>query len=457
MKRESLFFDYQRKWLADQSLIKFWRKSRRIGATFTQAYEDVRDCIRKSVPAVWFSSADASAAEEYIIYCERWAKAWQVALDKRGIQLVNDEDDFQTYRILFANGTKITAMTSNPKKFRSKGGKVVLDEFGHHDDALALWTAAEPSATWGFPIRVLSTENGKQSLFYTMCESLHSAGGKLGNRSLHTTDIYQAIEDGLLSRIMRRQASEQEIQQWLQDKRASCFDEIVWLQEYCCIAVDAATAFITLDSINKCKSDSCLVRFSDLEQFNNLYAGYDVARSQNLAVLWVVEWDGHHATTRYIETFEDCGFEYQYNRLCEVVRFLQRLNIDKTGMGLGLYERLLNRFGDYTINGVHFTNEIKNRMAFKTRAYFHDERLTVPSDDIVIRDIHSVQRSTTSTGAIKLSGNSGNSHADRFWACSLGLDVLPEIIDSVPATKSVITTKKLTTVSLTNHNRGMKL
>ena len=41
------WLQYQKDWLNDDSLIKFWEKSRRIGATYVQSYEDVRDCVTK--------------------------------------------------------------------------------------------------------------------------------------------------------------------------------------------------------------------------------------------------------------------------------------------------------------------------------------------------------------------------------------------------------------------------
>ena len=73
MKKTKFFLPYQMRWLNDNSKVKIWEKSRRIGATYVQSYEDVRDCVKRIVPAVWFSSADESAAREYIDYCKQWA------------------------------------------------------------------------------------------------------------------------------------------------------------------------------------------------------------------------------------------------------------------------------------------------------------------------------------------------------------------------------------------------
>ena len=61
--KTSFFLPYQVRWLNDKSKVKIWEKSRRIGATYVQSYEDVRDCVKRTVPAVWFSSADESAAD----------------------------------------------------------------------------------------------------------------------------------------------------------------------------------------------------------------------------------------------------------------------------------------------------------------------------------------------------------------------------------------------------------
>ena len=119
---KSFFLPYQLRWLNDKSKVKIWEKSRRIGATYVQSYEDVRDCVYKRVPAVWFSSADESAAREYIDYCEQWTKLFNVAAKSLGEVIIDNDKDIKAFVIEFNNGTKIHALSSNPKGFRSKGG-----------------------------------------------------------------------------------------------------------------------------------------------------------------------------------------------------------------------------------------------------------------------------------------------------------------------------------------------
>ena len=106
-------FPYQKEWLADTSRYKIWEKSRRIGATYVQSLEDVLDCLKKPRLAVWFSSADDSAAKEYIIYCAHWAKAANAVASKVSEEIMDERDDITVYNISFKNGSRINAMSSN--------------------------------------------------------------------------------------------------------------------------------------------------------------------------------------------------------------------------------------------------------------------------------------------------------------------------------------------------------
>lgn len=113
------FLDYQKNWLADKSPIKIWEKSRRIGATYVQSYEDVEDIVSGKVPSVWFSSADESAAKEYILYCAQWAKMFDKSARDLGEVVLDGDKNVKAFQIVFSNGKRINALSSNPKAFRS--------------------------------------------------------------------------------------------------------------------------------------------------------------------------------------------------------------------------------------------------------------------------------------------------------------------------------------------------
>jgi len=353
------FLPYQLLWLNDSSQIKVWEKSRRIGATYVQAYEDVRDVVSGHVPAVWFSSADESAAKEYILYCSQWTKFFDKSARDLGELVLESDKSIKSFAIEFANGSRINALSSNPKAFRSKGGKVVLDEFAFHNDAVALWKAAKPVITWGFPLRILSTHRGKQSLFYKFVESIKS--GKL-NWSLHTTTIFDAVEQGLVDKIYKRKTTKKEKEEWLKEQEENCFDRSTWLEEYCCVPVDETTAFLSYEQIFSIERDDILDSSgSFLASHNNLFIGVDIGRKKDLTVIWIAEEIEKFLFTRKIIELERTPFKQQREILFAYLSLpnFRRACIDATGLGMQLAEDAQDRFGKYRVEPITFTGKTK--------------------------------------------------------------------------------------------------
>ena len=80
------------------------------------------DTVTNKVPAVWFSSADESAAREYILYCHYWAKLLDVIARDMG-EIVLDKRGVKAHTIEFANGNRINALSSKSKGIQVQGGK----------------------------------------------------------------------------------------------------------------------------------------------------------------------------------------------------------------------------------------------------------------------------------------------------------------------------------------------
>lgn len=415
------FLPYQIKWLQDTSQIKLWEKSRRIGATYVQAFEDVLDCISGNVPAVWFSSADESAAKEYIMYCAQWAKLFDKGAKDLGEQVLPDNTAIKTFVIEFSNGRRITGLSSNPKAFRSKGGKVVLDEFAFHNDAVALWKAAKPVITWGYPLRILSTHHGKQTLFFKFVESIKS--GKL-NWSLHTTTIYDAVEQGLVDKILKRKTTKEERDAWLKEQEENSFDRTTWLEEYCCTPVDEATAFLSYEQIFTIERENILAGPSSLNDPNiNLYVGVDIGRKKDLTVIWILEEVEKFLFTRKVIELERTPFKSQKEILFSYLSLqgFRRACIDATGLGMQLAEEAQDRFGRYRVEPITFTGKIKEELAYNLLRLVEDRQVYIPPDKNIREDLHSVRKITTASNNIRFDVQQSevSGHADRFWALAL--------------------------------------
>lgn len=420
------FLPYQVRWLHDGARRKLWEKSRRIGATYAQSYEDVRDCITKPGLAVWFSSADESAAREYILYCEQWARLYKETgeLLSLGEEILDEKNGIKALVLRLKNGSRLHGLSSNPKAFRSKGGKTVLDEFDWHEDQQAMYAAAKPCVTWGYDLRILSTYRSATGLYAQFVRDAKKARveGRPPTFSLHSASIFDAVAQGLLDRITGRPTTPEERAAWLEEEHEACGSEDIWLQEYCCIPSDENEAFLTWELIRPCEDD----RAGKPEHAGkgDLYVGNDVARRRDLAVIWVVEAVGDVLWTREVVRMKNASFAVQDEELDRIAdRYNpRRICMDQTGMGEKPVEDAKRRYGKYRVEGVLFSPASKQELAFGLRRKFEDRQVRIPIDGDIRRAHHAIKKTTTAAGNVRLdAGRADAGHADEFWAHALAV------------------------------------
>lgn len=440
MTRQSYFLPYQEDWLRDTSRLKIAEKSRRIGWTYVQAYEDTVDAAKTGGMDVWFTSADLSAAREYIRYVEQWAKLLNKAARNLGEVVLEGEGEkaVKAFVVEFANGKRIHALSSNPKGFRSKGGKVVIDEFAFHEQADELWRAAAPSVLWGYPIRVFSSHNGKGTRFYRMVEEAKQPGSKW---SLHTTTIVDAINDGLVQRIkgLDGPASQADIDEFLAECRDIAGDGETFEQEFMVNPMDGTSAYIPYSLISEVEDASlpepvmlkgedlhaiALEDFRPRPEFERgggpLSLGVDIGRKRDLTVFWVFEKVGEQLVTRFILELHQVKFRYQFRWLSAVLRVVQASEIDETGIGAQLAEDAQEDFGEERVTKVTFSAESKRDLAVGLKRDFEDRTIRIPNVPTVRQDINKIKRTVTPAGNVIFQGErDADGHADRFWAMAL--------------------------------------
>ena len=430
------FFPYQKRYLLDKSKVKILEKSRRIGGTFVQSFEDVQDCIEQPGLKVFFSSADMTAAAEYMDYISGWvSKLNSIAKtlaeinceDITECEFADEDKGVKSKVIEFNNGSKIYALSSNPKAFRSKGGKIVWDEAAHHKDDRKMWAAAKPAAMWGYSIRILSTHNGVNSLFYLIIDKCKK--GEL-DYSVHTVPIQLAVEEGLADRICGRKLSRKEREAWLENEHKGCLTEAIWQEEYCCNPQDESKAMISYDLIHSCERQGVL----GLEKAKGpLYLGCDVARHRHLYVIYVFEDIGDRLICRAVEAYQNKKWSYLEQKLYKFLKLpnLIRGCIDRTGCGDQFTERAQDKFGTVKVEGVLFSNTVKADLAINLLQAFEDQKLIIekcpkfPGIDTKIEDeqaesIHAVRKIVTSAGNVRYdAASTEQGHGDFFWGAAL--------------------------------------
>jgi len=432
---------YQSDFVRDTAQITFFSASRRIGKTFSSAFKSVSRCIEKINHRVWYSGADEEGGEDFIEECKYWlrffnASASEISLEEGGeeIEYADEEKGVLNLTIRFANGSRITVLSSNPKRFRGKGGDIILDEFAHHPHARAMWKAALPAAlVWGYNLTVISTHNGKFTLFNAFVERIRSGKNKF-KASLHEVTIRQAVDQGLYDKITGRETTPEERDAWIQELIDACETPEDAMEEFFCKPQDSKDPFLPLPMILRAERKGILADPATIP--GSLYLGYDIARKKHLSVIYVLQEIASQLVVREIRVMEKMRFEDQKKILFAYLKLptLVRASIDASGLGMNLAEDAQIEFGTYKVEAVTFGNALKATLSNNLYKEFDTVSVFIPEDDVQRRSLNSIKKMVTGAGNIRFDVDAEESdkkenenevnigHADHFWALALAVN-----------------------------------
>lgn len=403
---------YQCKWLADQSRLKIAMVSRQSGKTkFMAAPEVVEDVIQQEMhglKARWLilSVGERQAIEAIEEGIKPWCESYGAAIQAHEYDFRGESGArYKAHEISFQNGSRITALPSNPDTARGFTASVVLDEFARHRNSRQIYWALYPSISrHGLKMRVLSTPNGKDNAFYELMTAQNSGWSR------HTVDIHQAVAQGL--------------DRDIDELRSGCIDSDLWAQEFELKWLDEASAWLTYDLITACEDADA--GKPQKYQGGPCFIGNDIAARNDLWVAWVWEALGDVLWTREIRVLQRATFAEQDSVMAELFQRYKvtRLGMDQTGMGEKPVEDAKRRYPG-RVQGVLFTPAAKLELAIAGKAAFEDRKVRIPLGDLVLRaDLHKTKKTVGPTGIPRLNADSdGAGHADRFWAAMLGISV----------------------------------
>lgn len=400
-------YDYQRRWVQDASRFKIAMFARQAGKTFTSTLEIVLDCLQAEARGgrrrwVILSRGERQAREAMNEGVKTHLRALQA-----GFEELEYEFDASTraLEVELPGGSKITALPANPDTARGFSANVLLDEFAFHQDSRAIWRALFPVISKpGLKLRVISTPNGKGNKFYELMT------GSGDGWSRHSTDIYQAVADGLPRDI--------------DELRRGAGDEDLWRQEFELEWLDEASAWLDYDLISGCEDEQA--GRPELYAGGPCFVGVDIAARRDLFVIWAIEQVGDVHWTRKLIAQRRITFAKQDQLLDEVMdRYkVVRLCMDQTGMGEKPVEDAKRRYGESRVEGVLFTGPNKLHLATLGKEAFEDRKIRIPAGSTELRaDLHKLKKVTGPTGAPRFVAESDSAgHADRAWACFLALN-----------------------------------
>ncbi|MDG9992359.1 terminase large subunit domain-containing protein [Acinetobacter ursingii] len=400
-------YNYQKNWVQDEARFKIAMFARQCGKTFTSTLELALDCVKADL---------AGSRKRWVILSRGERQAREAMNEGVKLHLAAMQAGFQAYdyeweagikalEVELPHGSKITALPANPDTARGFSANVLLDEFAFHQDSRAIWKALFPVISKpGLKLRVISTPNGKGNKFYELMTG-HDDGW-----SRHSTDIYQAVADGLPRNI--------------EELRKGAGDADLWAQEFELQWLDEASSWLDFELITSCEDE--LAGIPELYAGGMCYVGVDIAARNDLFVIWVIEQIGDVFWTREIIERKRISFAEQDMLLDDVFRRYRvvRCCMDKTGMGEKPVEDAQRRYGTSVVEGILFTSASKLNMATRGKEFFQDRRLRIPAGNNALRaDLHKLKKVTSNTGTPRFVADSdSNGHADRTWAGFLAIE-----------------------------------
>ena len=319
--------DFQKNWMSGKDRLNITAKSRRIGYSFCKAIEKL---IRAHV--------NSNYTCQFISYCQEDAKE-KIKVAREVYEFIPKEyrkelkSDSKTVLEFYDKGGKtISRLLSLPCRApRGKEGDLVLDEFAHFPDEEPIYIAALPVITGGYQLDLGTTPLGIKNLFAKI----------FNDNDLYPNYIRDKIcwwESFRLSANLKRSVkeapmmtTEERVKKFGTDELQLIFKSLdieSFKQEYECLFIDEATAFIPLSMIKACiPSKPEIYEYKTIEEFMRqydrvehglVYLGYDVGRLKHSSELTILTKKDDNLTVRASISFQQTPFDKQqeYFRHC---------------------------------------------------------------------------------------------------------------------------------------------
>lgn len=198
---------HQVEWLEDKRPLKLGEKGRRCGITYAEALDDTLIAASSRSAGgsnVFYIGDTKDKGREFIGYVAHFAKIVAKELGQVEEFLFEDQQEdgssryISGYRITFASGFRVEALSSRPENIRGLQGVVVVDEAAFHKDVKAVLDAVNALLIWGGRIRIISTHNGVLNPFNELIRE--AKAGKVPY-SLHFIPFAKSVANGLFRRV----------------------------------------------------------------------------------------------------------------------------------------------------------------------------------------------------------------------------------------------------------------
>ena len=437
-------------------------KSRRTGATWALGADAVLTAAATRADGgmdVLYIGYNLDMAREFVDVAGTWAKSMNKAVgDVEEVFVDGDTEgdkSVKAFRIEFASGFEIVALSSKPRSLRGRQGKVIIDEAAFHEALDEMLKAALALLIWGGRVVVISTHDGEDNPFNELVKDIRS---EKRPGAVVRFDFDDALRDGLYMRICEVTGAE-----WSLEAEAEWRAGIIGFygdgadEELYVIPARGSGVWLPRALIEHAQTGAPVFRWDcepgfarepehirrarclewcDAQLMPHLQRldpalehafGQDFGRVSDRTVMWPV------AITRLLrrETpfiVELGGVPFQQQRevlfyiLDRLPRFLSG-HFDATGNGAEIAEAAAQRYGFDRISEVKFSVEWYRTTMPPMKAAIEDGTLSLPRDADVLDDFRAIRLvdGVPRVPARVANAGGGTRHGDTAIAAALAL------------------------------------
>jgi phage FluMu gp28-like protein len=365
-------------------------------------------------------------AREFVDVAAMWARLFHQAAGAVEEFLFDDGPDsaIKAFRISFASGFEIVALSSKPRSLRGRQGYVIIDEAAFHDDLPGLMKAALALLIWGGKVVVISTHEGDDNHFNQLVTDIRA-----GRRpyALIRCDFDEALRQGLYDRVCLATG-----ESWSPEAEAEWRAAIIAEygedadEELFCIPAKGKGAYIPAPLIEaRMQQGIPVLRWEMPSSFNEWpqhlreaeandwcerhlkphlttldphllsFFGEDFGRVSNLTVIWPLQLSRTmRRLTPFVVELANIPFEQQKQVLFYIGDRLPRRMagaMDATGNGAYLAEVAAQRYGLERVEQVKLTVEWYRENMPRLKAAFEDDAIVIPADAEIMGDLRMIK------------------------------------------------------------------
>ncbi len=399
-------YDYQKKWINDESQFRIINKSRQTGMSFACAVEALFKALFIPRSLILFVSTGERGAIRLMKYV---MDLWYSIPPEIRNQF--ELDTLSKQEIGFKhNQSRLISLPNNPATVRGfPATDIYLDEFAFFEKEDKMWEAILPSISrkeLKRRVSIVSTPNGKLNHFHKIYVELKGKPDDVWSRH----------------QVMFSDCPDLDV-----TKIKATMDGTQFRQEFCCEFVDTVTAVIPLELIMKCVDDK-LKPVNQMDGDRITYVGIDFGKKRDSTVITFFEkvWDEDEEEPSFIMRRMESYFNEDYNvQLPKIEKLLKCMHatqvwVDQTGVGEKLFEDVRKMDRKFQVNGIIFTRVWKEKAVTDMLVLMQSGRVKFINDDDLIRQLHGLERKLTQHGNVRFEHGSGE-HDDKFWSIVLAV------------------------------------